>query len=221
MRIKYILAILWVGALIIAFINFQSAGISIQEYPGRIVAIFAKLGYQGPLLFIVFYAFRGLFFFPATILTIASGALFGPVYGSIYTFFGILLSSFLSFAIGRFFGGKFFQSRNLSSKQKVSSFHRKLLRNGKTSVLIMRLLFFPFDAVGYLSGAIGIKQRDFLIGTAFGTIPGLLAFTFLGGSTIDGHYLLVALCFFLVSIGLSSYLKKHSSLAQSINASQS
>ncbi|MEM7531986.1 MAG: VTT domain-containing protein [Chloroflexota bacterium] len=55
----------------------------------------------GPALFISAYAVRPLILFPASLLTIAAGLLFGPVGGILYTVIGGNISALVAYSIGR------------------------------------------------------------------------------------------------------------------------
>ena len=57
----------------------------------------------GPIIYMVLYAIRPLIFFPATLITLLSGFLFGPI-GIIYTILGSNSSAMVAYTVGRFFG---------------------------------------------------------------------------------------------------------------------
>ena len=84
----------------------------------------------------------------------------------------------------------------------------KFRDNGFMTVLTMRLMFLPFDVVGYLSGLCHIRQREFALGTFIGTIPGLATFILLGSSITDPRNLILALLFFVLGWVLSRCLKE-------------
>jgi uncharacterized membrane protein YdjX (TVP38/TMEM64 family) len=164
-------------------------------------------GAWGPLIYVTVYAFRSLIFFPASILTITAGILFGPWLGILLTIIGENISANISFVVGRYFTAdllKYFST----NKRFVPRLTCKIQENGFLTVLIMRLTFLPFDLVGYSSGMCGIKQRDFALATVIGTIPGLLTFVFLGGSFLDFRYLFLAAVFLASGLAVSFWLKR-------------
>ena len=164
-------------------------------------------GVWGPLIYVTAYAFRSLIFFPASILTITAGILFGPWLGILLTMIGENISANISFVVGRYFTAdllKYFSTK----KRYVPRLTCKIQDNGFFTVLIMRLTFLPFDLVGYSSGMCNIKQRDFALATVIGTIPGLLTFVFLGGSFSDFRYLFLAAVFLASGLTVSFWLKK-------------
>ena len=59
-------------------------------------------GIWAPIVFIFFHIFRQFLFIPVSLVCMAGGILFGSVFGTIFSFFGLLLSSILFyFVIGK------------------------------------------------------------------------------------------------------------------------
>ncbi len=50
-----------------------------------------QAGTAGPLLFMLIYAIGTLFFLPGSVFTLAGGALFGPVWGTLWNLTGATL----------------------------------------------------------------------------------------------------------------------------------
>lgn len=75
------------------------------------------------------------------------------------------------------------------------------------SVLTMRLMYLPFDLVGYSSGMCGLRQKDLALATFLGTIPGLATFVLLGSAIMDIKNVIFALAFFVLGLTLSKYIK--------------
>jgi uncharacterized membrane protein YdjX (TVP38/TMEM64 family) len=206
-RIKILLFTLWGTAVCLALYIYFSRESSITGVVETLQSFIRQSGVWGPLIYVGGYAFRSLFFFPASILTITAGILFGPWLGILLTMIGENISANISFVVGRYFTAdllKYFSS----NKRFVPRLTCKIQDNGFLTVLIMRLTFLPFDLVGYSSGMCNIKQRDFALATVIGTIPGLLTFVFLGGSILDFRYLFLAAVFLASSLTVSFWLRK-------------
>ena len=138
----------------------------------------------GPLLYVLMYTLRPLLFFPATILTLLGGFLFGPI-GIIYTILGSNASAMLSFGVGWFLGGDVLDGGEGSNL--MQRYARRMRENSFETVLIMRLIFLPYDLVNYLSGFLKIDWRAYLIATIVGSVPGTISFVLFGASfgTLD------------------------------------
>lgn len=171
-------------------------------------------GFWGPLVYIVLYAVRPLILFPATILSLAGGFVFGPVLGVIYTIIASNISSTIAFFVGRYFGEGMLEVGG--SDNLIRRYARQMRANSFETVMIMRFIFLPYDGVSYLAGLLRIKYWPFILATALGSIPGTMAFIGFGASieSFDGALpklnpvtLGFSVLIFIVSIGLSRIFK--------------
>ena len=204
---KVFLFALWSTVVCLAIYIYFSRESSIIGIAETLKGFIRQSGFWGPLIYVTAYAFRSLIFFPASILTIAAGVLFGPWLGILLTMIGENISANISFVVGRYFTADLLKYLN-TKKRFVPRLTCKIQDNGFLTVLIMRLTFLPFDLVGYSSGMCNIKQKDFALATVIGTIPGLLTFVFLGGSLLDFRYLILAAAFLTIGLTVSFWLKK-------------
>lgn len=179
-----------------------------------VIAEFLTGSVYGPLLYIIIYALRPLFFFPATILTLLGGFLFGPV-GIIYTIIGSNTSAMVAFGVGWYFGRGVLD--NEDSAGFIQRYAQRMRDNSFETILIMRLIFLPYDLVNYVAGFLRINWKAFLAATAIGSVPGTISFVLLGASfgTLDellaGEVSLnpVTLVASVVIIGLSLVLSRY------------
>ena len=137
----------------------------------------------GPLIYIVVYALRPLIFFPATLLTVLSGFIFGPL-GILYTVVGANSSAMVAYGVGAFFGKDVVATDNAGLLQRYAT---RMRNNSFETVLLLRLLFLPYDLVNYAAGFFKISWKAFLLATIIGSIPGTISFSLLGMSfgTLD------------------------------------
>lgn len=171
----------------------------------------------GPLLYILIYALRPLLFFPATILTLLGGFLFGPI-GILWTILGSNASAMVSFGVGWFLGKDLLDDGEGSSL--MQRYARRMRENSFETVLIMRLIFLPYDLVNYASGILKINWRAFLIATALGSVPGTVSFVLFGASfgtldelltgdvSLNPATVITSVVIIGISIALSRFLKK-------------
>ena len=203
---KKILLVIWASVIVSAIILYVTSGLSLNELVLMIREHLGGYGVWGPLIYIIGYSFRSLIFFPGSLLAVISGLLFGPLNGFLFTLIGENISANISFVIGRYFGSSLMKFLGTKSKI-IQSIECKFHENGFLAVLTMRLMFLPFDMVGYLSGVCHIRQKEFALGTFLGTIPGLATFIFLGSSITDPRNLILALILFVSGWALSRCLK--------------
>ncbi len=208
-------------ALLIGYQAYASANqLSPLQVVQRLLDFMAQ-GVWGPVLYVALYAVRPLILFPSTVLTLAGGFVFGPVAGVLYTILASNLSSSMAYVVGRYFGQGLLQDDG--SHGWVQRYARRMRENSFETVLIMRFIFLPYDAVSYLAGFLRIRYGAFITATALGAIPGTIAFVGFGASieTFDGAIpqlnpvtLAFSVLIFIVSLVLARVFKKREGTPQ-------
>jgi uncharacterized membrane protein YdjX (TVP38/TMEM64 family) len=207
-KIKILIMMIWMGLLSIAVYYYIQNNRSLVDYLPLIQTEISSYGILAPVFYIILYCLRPLILFPATALTTISGTLFGPYKGVLYTMIGENISANITFLLGRYLGGDL--SEFMNSKLKAAAFlDCKFKENGFSGVLIMRLIYMPFDLVGMLSGMCKIRQIEFALATFIGIIPGIITFVYLGSSFTEPKSILISATCFILGILLSKWLKKH------------
>jgi len=172
--------------IMIALILSFTTGIHSYFTVEKIKTFIHSMGIWGPIAFILLYAVTSLFFFPASVLSTASGAIWGTYLGTFFTFFGAVLAAILPFFFARKLGRFFVKFMIKDTKLDICD--RFISTHGIFSVLVLRLVpIVPWDVVNYGSGLCGISFRHYLIGTAIGTIPGSFTYNLIG-STIGQRF---------------------------------
>ena len=201
-KAKFLVLIIIIAAGIFASIQF---GLKDKLSIEKIRNFILSAGIWAPLLYMVAYGFTSIILFPATLLSTASGAVWGPYLGTFYTVIGATISSSIPFFFARLLGRKFV-GKMLSKANKMNICDRFVGKNGFVAVFIMRLIpLFPWDVVNYGSGLCGVRFRDYLLATLIGIIPGSFTYNLIGsslGQPIDKTkiILVVALVVFLAVI---------------------
>ena len=194
--------------------SWQS-GISPLE-AAQILVDFMSTSVAGPLIFVAFYAMSRLVLFPATLLTIVSGYVFGPVLGVVLTVLGSNAAAGVCYLMGRYFGEGL-----LDPEKKSGVLHRyaeRMRKNGFESVLLMYLIYAPLDLVGILAGFLRIDWKPFVLATMLGLIPATLSWVLLGASIetdltggiprLEPAMLLASVILLVGSLLLSRYLRR-------------
>ena len=213
-----VVALIWLIAFLI-WRNYQTSNdLSTTEAGQRFIdAIDAA--WWGILAYLGVYLVRPIVLFPASILTIMGGVLFGPVVGIIAVVIAANTSAMIAFGIGRLLGkapGADDEAAD-GDESFVARWSTKLRENSFETVFIMRLIFLPYDLVNYVCGALRIKWTSFLLATALGSVPGTISFVLLGASLeridmgLDGINplaIVASVVIFVVSIVISRVIKK-------------
>jgi uncharacterized membrane protein YdjX (TVP38/TMEM64 family) len=136
----------------------------------------------GPLFYILVYALRPLAFFSATVITLLAGAIWGPIWGVLFTIIAANTSASVAFFLGRFLGEGVIDESETDGF--IARYTKGLRRNTFQTVLIMRLIYLPYDLVNYLGGFLRVPYRPFILATALGSLPGTMTFV-LAGASVD------------------------------------
>jgi len=135
-------------------------------------------GVAAPLIFMTLYVVATVLFLPGSVLTIAGGALFGPVWGSFYSLTGATLGASLAFLVARYLASDWVT-------RKAGGRLRQLIEGveaeGWQFVAFVRLVpLFPFNLLNYALGLTRIRLSHFILATYVCMVPGSLAYTYLG-----------------------------------------
>ena len=135
-------------------------------------------GIWAPLLFMAVYALAAVLFLPGTLLTLAGGALFGPVLGTLYNLTGATIGATLAFLIARYLASDWIAERTGGRlKQLINGVEDE----GWRFVAFTRLVpLFPFNLLNYALGLTRIKLSHYLLATYTCMLPGAMAYTYLG-----------------------------------------
>lgn len=126
------------------------------------------------------YVLAGLAVFPVTLLIAATAMAFGPWSGFLIAASGSMLSAAATYGLGAWLGRKFLHQQ---MGQRLSKISRALGQKGIIAVVTLRTApVAPFTVVNLVCGASDVNVRDFLLGTAIGMAPGIIAMTALGSS---------------------------------------
>jgi uncharacterized membrane protein YdjX (TVP38/TMEM64 family) len=204
----------WV-ALVVAWVAYQrSTGLGSLDTAQRLVDE-ARGNWWAFGAFAAVSLLRPLVLFPATVLTVAAGLLFGPVVGVIVAAVGANGAAWLAYMIGRSFRRP--AADDAVQEQLGHRWAERLRSNGFEAVLLLRLLFLPYDLVSYACGLLLVPLRQFLAANVIGTLPGTVAFVLVGASVtrlddgiggVDPVMLAVSIALVAASITASQVLKR-------------
>lgn len=174
-------AILRLLALVVGFVAISAAlHLSGWSGPARLQELVDGAGWGGVVIFVLGYALLVLIPTPASVLTILGGALFGLWWGTLLAWAGAMLGATGGFLIGRRLGRPSVD-RLLNGRLRQAD--AVLSDHGLIAVLAVRLPpLFPFTPLNYAAGLLGVRLRDYVLGTAIGMLPGALAYAAVGAS---------------------------------------
>jgi len=136
------------------------------------------VGGSAPLVFMAVYALGTVLFFPGSVLTLAGGAIFGPVWGTLYNLTGATVGAAVAFLAARYLAQEWVTRRS-------GGFLKKLLdgvdAEGWKFVAFVRLVpLFPFNLLNYALGLTRIGLWHYVLASYVFMLPGAIAYTYLG-----------------------------------------
>ncbi|MDT8405098.1 VTT domain-containing protein [Sulfuriflexus sp.] len=137
-----------------------------------------EAGAAGPVLFMLVYALGTVFFLPGSVLTLAGGAIFGPVLGTFYNLTGATLGATLAFLIARYLAAGWVERK---TGGRLKQLKEGVEGEGWRFVAFVRLVpLFPFNLLNYALGLTRIKLSHYIIASYLCMLPGAIAYTYLG-----------------------------------------
>lgn len=135
------------------------------------------------LVFVVAYVILTVLLVPGTIPSVAAGAIFGPVWGTLLTLTGATIGAVAAFETARALGRERVRAR---LGRRTDAADRWVRSRGLLGVITLRLVpVVPFNVLNYAFGLSTVQRRNHVIGTALGIVPGTVAFVALGSSIAD------------------------------------
>jgi uncharacterized membrane protein YdjX (TVP38/TMEM64 family) len=150
---------------------------------GSYVPIFTDwvdgLGPWGPVAFMFGYAVAVVALIPAVWFTLAGGALFGILQGTLYAFVAASVGSIGAFLVSRHFARGSIE-RRLAANDKFAAIDRAVGEHGLWIVFLLRLSpVFPFTLLNYALGLTRVRLADYALASV-GMIPGTLLYVYYG-----------------------------------------
>ena len=135
-------------------------------------------GSAGPILFMLIYVIGTVFFLPGSVLTLAGGALFGPVLGTFYNLTAATIGAMISFIAARYLAHDLVEQK---TGGRLKALKQGVEGEGWKFVAFVRLVpLFPFNLLNYALGLTKIKFSHYSIATYVFMLPGAIAYTYLG-----------------------------------------
>lgn len=183
----------WAGAGIGGVLLLLFLGGRLGGYVPRFAAWVAGLGVWGPLVFIAGYLVATVAFVPGVLLTLAAGAIFGLLRGTIYTLIGATLGAAASFLVARYLARARIE-RKIAGNARFQAIDRAVSREGFKIVALLRLSpLVPFNLLNYSLGLTRVRFLDYFL-ASIAMLPGTLLYVYYGkaagtlASAAAGHF---------------------------------
>ena len=193
---------------------------------GRLRDFVDSFGPAAPLVFILGYAVATVAFLPGTPLTLLAGLAFGPVLGTIYVMVGATAGLTLAFLVARY-AARGLVASWVGENERLKRLDGEVERQGWRILVITRLVpLFPFNLQNYAYGLTKIGLGTYVLVSAICIIPGVVAYTFAGGSVTSGDltrtfiFLGIAAVFFVLLSLIPGWLRRRTRVPREPDGSQ-
>jgi uncharacterized membrane protein YdjX (TVP38/TMEM64 family) len=143
-----------------------------------------------PLIFIPVYAGAVALAIPGTILTLAGGAVFGLWWGTLFNWLGANLGANLAYVLARFLGREGITQLLGDRADRwpaMERLDRAVKAHGFRGMLTLRLIpIFPFNALNFGGGLVGLSWPTYAISTGIGILPGTFVYTMFADALLQG-----------------------------------
>lgn len=156
----------------------------------------AQFGFGGVLIFIGIMTLQIIFpFLPGEIVEVASGFMYGPVYGTLVCLVGALLGSIIIYGFVKYFGMGLV--RQLFSEEKILKLEHLSQKNH-----LYRLLFWVFfipgtpkDLLTYMMPVLQVPLVPYLGITTLARFPSIITSTVSGNAFVQKDYVFMLIVF--------------------------
>jgi len=191
--------------------------------PDQLQSTLQQAGIWAPIAYIVIYVAATVLVMPSTALNLAGGAIFGPWLGTLWTSIAAVVAAVIAFMFTRTIGRDMVSRRVAARWQALDA---EIQTGGLFYMFAIRLQpIIPYGLVNFVAGLTSIRFKDFFIGTALGTVPGIFPFVLLGSFGLKaiktGEYLplLFALSLLALLVGGSAWYYRRRTLPSKFSSS--
>ena len=154
---------------------------------------------------------------PATPFLLAGAVIFGPRWGLLWNFLGVLAASCAGFALARMLGREFVER---IGGDRVRKAERMFHRRGFVPLLAARFLPIPFQLVNAAAAVVGVRFAKFFLASAIGLLPPIAILTYFASALLGAgagsersevlrHLLIVsALAIFVVFLPIAIWRRR-------------
>jgi uncharacterized membrane protein YdjX (TVP38/TMEM64 family) len=135
-----------------------------------------SFGPWAPAVFVAAYALATVLFAPGSVLSLAGGALFGPVWGTLYNLAGATLGATLAFLAARYLVGDWVARRLRGRLRQLV----EAAEGWRFAAFVRLVPVFPFNLLNYGLGLTRLSLPVYVLTTLVCIVPGTVAYTYLG-----------------------------------------
>lgn len=166
--------------VIVAAIAVAAWLLPIAEWTVRLAEQARDTGAAGVAIFVMAYIVSTVALLPGSILTLAAGFAYGPVWGVAIASPASVAGATAAFLLGRTVLREWAE-RKIGESARVRAIDAAVARQGFTLVLLLRLSpLFPFNVLNYALSLSRVRLRTYVVASFIGMLPGTALYVYLG-----------------------------------------
>lgn len=155
-------------------------GLPLERVLGAVDALVRDSGAWGPLIFGAAYVLGALLLLPGSVLTLAAGALFGPLLGTVVVSLSSTTAATLAFLLGRHVARDAVEAA-ARRRPTFGAIDRAVGEGGWKVVVLLRLSpLVPFSIGNYLFGLTRVRFLPYVLASWAAMLPGTFLYVYLG-----------------------------------------
>ncbi len=177
--------------ILLALALLAALGVAMWEAPTRewslsFIRYVKNLGLVGFLLYALAYVVGTVLLFPATLLTLGSGFLYGPVWGTVLVSPASVAGATMAFILSRSFAREWIAEK-VQKYPRFAAIDRAVGRRSFKTVLLLRLqpINLPFALLNYALGLTSVRLRDYVLASWLGMLPATILYVYAGSVVRD------------------------------------
>ncbi len=177
--------------ILLGLIGLMILGIGMWKLPTAewalaFIRYVRHLGWLGFLIYALAYIVGTVLMFPGTLLTLGSGFLYGPVWGTILVSPASVAGATIAFILSRSVARDWIANK-IEKYPRFAAIDRAVGKRSFKMVLLLRLqpLNLPFDVLNYGLGLTSVRLRDYVIASWIGMLPATILYVYAGSVVRD------------------------------------
>lgn len=166
-------------AILLAGVAAYLGGLHENFDPEALRELVAEAGVWGPVLFVLLFGLEGLGV-PGIVFVLTALALWPPWLAFLLNWLGAQVAGVVGFTFARTVGRDWIAQH---LPERVRGFEQQVVERGVQTVIVVRLFFFLAPWAHWALGLSPVSWRAFLLGSAIGYVPLMLAIS-LGGAAL-------------------------------------
>jgi uncharacterized membrane protein YdjX (TVP38/TMEM64 family) len=175
---KKVLGVLVLALVVYFFIEFDLRSRFSHWFKHDVQRWLANNPILAPFVYFLVYVVSVVGFMPGSVITLAGGAIFGPILGTIYVSLASTTAAGIAFLIARYFASDWVQRK---ASGKISKVKEGIENEGWRFVALTRLVpIFPYTLLNYMFGLTKINFWVYAGVSWVAMLPGTFAYVYAG-----------------------------------------